>query len=278
MLTHAKSIFTFEISEANSLEAAIALVDRKKFDVILLDLSLPDETGLETLARLRAHAKEIPIIVLTGIDDELIGINAVKAGAQNYLVKGQVNNKYLVRSICYAAERHYLSNEIEKKLHKELELSEERFKNIYELSPIMMFSFDADGNFCDVNKKWLEETGYCREEVLGKRFDFLIPPQHKRLTSAEVSPHFLKSGQIKDYFCQYIKKDGGLIEVLINCVLTAETFGKTLGLAVVQNISEQCRMEIEVLDAHERLEKRVRERTEDLARTNEELHREIAER
>jgi PAS domain S-box-containing protein len=278
MLTHAKSIFTFDISEADSLESAIALVKRKKIDVILLDLSLPDETGLETLARLRAHAKEIPIIVLTGVDDELIGINAVKAGAQNYLVKGQVNNKFLVRSICYAAERHYISNEIEKKLHRELELSEERFQNIYELSPIMMFSFDADGNFCDVNKKWLEETGYCREEVMGKRFDFLIPPQHKKLTSAEVSPHFLKSGQIMDYFCQYIKKDGSLIEVLINCVLTAEPFGKTLGLAAVQNISEQCRMEIEVLDAHERLEKRVRERTEDLARANEELHREIAER
>ncbi len=278
MLSHSKSIFTFEISETDCLETAIELIGQKPFDVILLDLSLPDESGLDTLTRLLKHSKDTPIIVLTGIDDELTGINAVKAGAQNYLVKGQVNNKFLVRSICYAAERHYLSNEIEKKLQKELELSEERFKHLYNSSPIMMFSFDSDGNFCDVNSKWLEETGYSRIEVMGKRFDFLIPPHHKKLSSSEVSPHFLKAGHIKDYVCQYIKKDGTIIDVLINCVLTAEPFGKKLGLAVVQNITEQCRMEIEVLGAHEKLEKRVRERTAELAKTNEELQKEIAER
>ncbi|HOT76117.1 MAG TPA: PAS domain S-box protein, partial [Candidatus Wallbacteria bacterium] len=278
MLSHTKSSFTFETCEASSLKEAIEKVSRQKFDVILLDLSLPDENGLSTLTKLLEHSKDVPIIVLTGIDDETLGINAVKAGAQNYLVKGQVNNKFLVRTICYATEKRYLSNEIEKKLQKELEMSEERFKHIYNMSPVMMFSFDSEGNFCDVNSKWLSETGYSREEVIGKRFDFLIPPHHKRLTSAEVSPHFLKAGQIKDYFCQYIKKDGSLIEVLINCVLTAEPFGKKLGLAVVQNISEQCRMEVEILDMHEQLEKRVRERTADLAKANEELHREIAER
>jgi PAS domain S-box-containing protein len=278
MLSHSKSIFTFEISEAECLETAIDLISRNTFDVILLDLSLPDESGLNTLTRLLKHSKDTPIIVLTGVDDELTGIKAVKAGAQNYLVKGQVNNKFLVRSICYAAERHYLSNEIEKKLQKELELSEERFKHLYNSSPIMMFSFDAEGNFFDVNSKWLEETRYDRDEVIGKRFDFLIPPHHKKLSSSEVSPHFLKAGQIKDYVCQYITKDGAVIDVLINCVLTADPFCKKLGLAVVQNITEQCRMEIEVLDAHEKLEKRVRERTSELARINEELQKEIAER
>ena len=278
MLSHSKSIFTFEISEAESLETALVLISHTNFDVILLDLSLPDESGLGTLTRLLKYSKDIPIIVLTGIDDELIGINAVKAGAQNYLVKGQVNNKFLVRSICYAAERHYLANEIEKKLQNELELSEERFKHLYNSSPIMMFSFDSEGNFCDVNSKWLEETGYGRDEVMGKRFDFLIPPHHKKLSSSEVSPRFLKTGHIKDYVCQYIKKDSTVIDVLINCVLTAEPFGKKLGLAVVQNITEQRRMEIEVLDAHERLEKRVRERTSELARINEELQKEINER
>ncbi|HPG58805.1 MAG TPA: response regulator, partial [Candidatus Wallbacteria bacterium] len=191
MLSHAKSSFTFETSEASSLKEAIEMVLKQKFDVILLDLSLPDENGLSTLTKLLEHSKDVPIIVLTGIDDETLGINAVKAGAQNYLVKGQVNNKFLVRTICYATEKRYLSNEIEKKLQKELEISEERFKHIYNMSPVMMFSFDSEGNFCDVNSKWLAETGYSREEVIGKRFDFLIPPHHKRLTSAEVSPHFL---------------------------------------------------------------------------------------
>ncbi len=278
MLSSSKSIFTFEITHADHLHKAIEYIAARDFNVILLDLSLPDENGLDTLKKIRAVTKDIPVIVLTGIDDELTGINALKAGAQNYLVKGQINNKFLVRSICYASERRYLSNEIEKKLQQELEFSEEKFRHLYNLSPVMMFSFDSEGNFCDVNSKWLEETGYTRAEVIGRRFDFLIPPQHKKLSSSEVSPHFLKAGHIKDYVCQYIKKDGSDIDVLINCVLTSAPFGQKLGLAVVQNITEQCRVENEILVMHEKLEKRVRERTAELAKANEELHREIAER
>ena len=74
-------------------------------DVVLLDLNLPDSQGLETFLMMYAHAKGVPIVVLTGYDDQTIATKAVQAGAQDYLIKGQVDDNGLVRSIRYAIER-----------------------------------------------------------------------------------------------------------------------------------------------------------------------------
>ena len=74
-------------------------------DVILLDLSLPDSTGLNTFTKLYAQTSGIPVIVLSGLDDEEVAVKAVQEGAQDYLVKGHVDSNLLVRSIRYAIER-----------------------------------------------------------------------------------------------------------------------------------------------------------------------------
>ncbi len=74
-------------------------------DVVLLDLSLPDSQGLDTLAHFRAHAPRLPVIVLTGLKDEQVALSAVQQGAQDYLVKGQVGGNALTRAIRYAIER-----------------------------------------------------------------------------------------------------------------------------------------------------------------------------
>ncbi len=74
-------------------------------DVVLLDLSLPDATGMDTVTRTHAAAPEVPIVVLTGLDDETAALQAMKWGAQDYLVKGQVESQILVRAIRYAIER-----------------------------------------------------------------------------------------------------------------------------------------------------------------------------
>lgn len=75
-------------------------------DLVLLDLGLPDSAGLDTLKKARARSAEVPIIVLTGRDDEVLGVNAVWAGAQDYLIKGQVDGPLLVRAVRYALGRH----------------------------------------------------------------------------------------------------------------------------------------------------------------------------
>src|SRR5688500_13457914 len=83
--------FGSELVPAECLEEALGILDTRRFDVILLDLSLPDSMGLETFVEANKHAPDTAIIVLTGLDDEQMAIRTVHAGAQDYLVKGEVN-------------------------------------------------------------------------------------------------------------------------------------------------------------------------------------------
>jgi signal transduction histidine kinase len=91
-----------------TLREGIVHLERGAVDLLLLDLSLPDSQGLETVTRALAHAPRLPIIVLTGLDDDALGVQAIHAGAQDYLAKGQVDGTLLRRSMHYAIERHRL--------------------------------------------------------------------------------------------------------------------------------------------------------------------------
>lgn len=96
------------LAVAETLGEGVAFLDRAPVDLLLLDLSLPDSRGLETVTRAFARAPRVPIIVLTGLDDEALGVQAIHAGAQDYLAKGQVDGALLRRSMHYAIERHQL--------------------------------------------------------------------------------------------------------------------------------------------------------------------------
>lgn len=95
-----------KIERVKRLSEAMERVERYPFDVILLDMSLPDSQGFDTIARALEQAPDIPIVVLTAVDDEELALRAVGEGAQDYLIKGQVDEDQLLRSIRYAIERH----------------------------------------------------------------------------------------------------------------------------------------------------------------------------
>ena len=100
------------VPDSNSSNSAIRN-PQSAFDMVLLDLSLPDSEGLETLTKTHTSAPEIPIIVLTGLDDEAVGFEAVRKGAQDYLIKGEVTTALLSRAIWYAVERNRLLDQLE---------------------------------------------------------------------------------------------------------------------------------------------------------------------
>ena len=94
-----------ELTVAGRVSDALRLLDENSFDIILSDLSLPDSRGMETFTRLYARAPQTPIILLTGLENESLGLEAVRAGAQEYVVKGTMKGKVLWRIISYAIER-----------------------------------------------------------------------------------------------------------------------------------------------------------------------------
>ena len=108
---------TYELTVTTELRSAVELLGDRTFDVVLLDLSLPDSTGLETFARLQLAAGTIPVVVLTGVNDEAVGLKAVQAGAEDYLMKGQVHDTLLWRSLRYAVERRRAARRIEFQAH-----------------------------------------------------------------------------------------------------------------------------------------------------------------
>ncbi|MBF0311377.1 MAG: cyclic nucleotide-binding domain-containing protein [Magnetococcales bacterium] len=96
----------FSLTGVVSLNEAIYRLDKEKFDLILLDLNLPDSQGMETFRQVIGRAFDTPVVIFTGEDDEQQAMEAVHQGAQDYLVKNAVTRRQFVRSIRYALERH----------------------------------------------------------------------------------------------------------------------------------------------------------------------------
>lgn len=121
MLAEASNL-TFDLKYADRLQTGLDILNESRVEVILSDLGLPDSQGLETLNKIYGQVPEVPIVVLTGLNDEMFGIQAVNKGAQDYLIKGQVDTNLLVRTIRYAIERKR-AEERERQLQLQLNLS-----------------------------------------------------------------------------------------------------------------------------------------------------------
>jgi predicted heme/steroid binding protein/uncharacterized membrane protein/ActR/RegA family two-component response regulator len=104
MLAEEKSVL-FDLDWKDTLSKGLERLAQGGIDVILLDLSLPDSTGFDTVARTQTQSPLVPIVVMTGLNDETLAMTAVKKGAQDYLIKGQVDSNHLSRSIRYAIAR-----------------------------------------------------------------------------------------------------------------------------------------------------------------------------
>jgi len=127
----------FAADGAGSLSAAVECLGNRKYDVILLDLMLPDSEGLETVRRIKEISPLIPIVVLTRLDDEKTGLSAIKIGAMDYLVKDQVLANELVRTIRYAIERNRMQRALQE-AHDKLEMQvEERTRKLSKANKLL---------------------------------------------------------------------------------------------------------------------------------------------
>ena len=128
--------FGKEVSHVTTLSEAIEHLRNNQVDVVLLDLSLPDSYGIDSFSRLNITSSSIPILILSGLSDTKFAHEAVKIGAQDYLVKGDFEENLLSKSILYSIERK-ASMEL-------LRQSQSSYKLLFENNPIPMYIRDMD--------------------------------------------------------------------------------------------------------------------------------------
>lgn len=137
VLARAVNLIKFNVESAQTVTEALEKITGGNFSIILLDLNLPDSKGMETVQKIFEVAPDAPVVVLTGLDDEATGLEAIRSGAMDYLVKGQVSDNILVRTIQYAIERKRMQLALQK-AHDELEIKvEERTRELSEANELL---------------------------------------------------------------------------------------------------------------------------------------------
>ena len=165
----------FHITAVPRLTDGIEELTRGEYDVILLALILPDSKGLETFRRIYIRARPLPIVVFSNIADEGVAIEAVRGGAEDYVVKGSVDGITFARVVRYAIERKKRAPSQDES-REEYERTEDLYRRIVEYSQGLICTHDLDGKLLSVNPAAAHSLGYTPEEMVGKNLgDFMSP-------------------------------------------------------------------------------------------------------
>lgn len=160
LLDHDSHIFLVE--HVSSISEGLALLINYSFDVVLMDLGLPESQGLESLYRIHAAAGNIPVVILSGVDDEHLALQAIRQGAHDYLVKGKINSASVSRVIQYVNERA--------KIETTLKQSEERFRTLALKSVDAILVADLEGIILYANPSAETMLGVETEKFIGTPF------------------------------------------------------------------------------------------------------------
>ena len=228
------------IENAKSFAEASAVLSSAEtdFDIILLDLTLPDKSGRELITNIIKIASDIPVIVLTGFSDMEFSIQSISLGISDYLLKSDLNASSLYKSIIYCLGR--------KKRTHELQESEKRYSELFRLNPQPIWIFNVDNfRFVQVNKAAIELYGYTEEEFLKLTILDIRPPEDVKLVKKSVENR--GEGSFKGKFRHYTKTKKLLdVEVQSNFVLIND---KQYRLAIITDVTEKNRMEHEITRA-----------------------------
>jgi PAS domain S-box-containing protein len=209
----------FHLEAADSLSAGLARLAAAPMDIMLLDLTLPDSYGIETFHKAHAEASGVPIVVLSGSDDEELAMSAVQAGAQDYIVKGQVDGHLLVRAIQYAVGREAAHQENlqllarEQAAREDAAQTEQRFQNIVQGLHAIVWEADAETwQFTFVSQRAEDILGYPIEHWLAQP-DFWASHIHPEDRERTVAYCLEGTAQGRDHEFEYraVAADGRIV-------------------------------------------------------------------
>jgi PAS domain S-box-containing protein len=236
----------FDVVVVKRLSEGLESLRDGTIDVVLVDLKLPDSQGIDTFDNVYAQAPDAPIIVLTVTDNDELALEAVQKGAQDYLVKDQVDATLLVRAIRYAIER--------KRVEETLQETNLFLQNILDSSfAISIVYTDLAGNILYWNKGAENIFGYTTQDIIGRHKAEILYPENDEETKKkieEIKSFIVANKQGTSCEVREVTKDGGTLWVNLNLTPRFDEDGQVVGiLGIGQDITERKRMEEMLLNA-----------------------------
>lgn len=236
----------FNIFHAQRLSEGAKSISENDFHIILLDLQLPDSQGTQTFNQIHNLAPEIPIIILTGLEDEDFALDIVGEGAQDYLVKGQVDSKLLARCINYSIERKHIEHQLRE--------SEEKYRLMVEKIHSGVFFVDSRNQLSYVNKQMAKMLGFTVTEMLNKDISQFTNPEgescfKKHLQKIKKGREYRKK-LAQTYELEFLDRSGSSLWVLVSTNPLFNPNGKYLGaISIMTDISSRKGIEKSLMDA-----------------------------
>jgi PAS domain S-box-containing protein len=237
-----------EIKIASRLSAALEHLAAGEFDIVLLDLSLPDSGGIGTFLKIHEAAPTIAIVVLTGTDDEELALDTMARGAQDYLVKGSVDGRLLVRSIRYSLYRvrsEEALNEQRQRLHLMME----------SIPDVRIYFKDEEGRFLEVNRALAKLHGFSDPQQVAGLTDYnLFTTEHANMAATD-EREIIRTGQpILGKVEKETSREGKTTWALTTKMPFKRKTGGALGIfGISREITELKQTEEELRTALERL-------------------------
>src|SRR5215831_16882580 len=199
-----------ELRSAPNLRAGLSVLTDETFDVVVMDVSLPDGAGLGSVTLLKAEAPQLPVIVAGDLDDETVAVEAVHAGAQDYLVKSQLTPGWLERSIRYAIERH--------RMDMTVMAAEEKYHGVFDHLVEGIFRTTPEGRYLLANTALARIYGYASPEELMSSVTNIGKSLYVKEGRRD---EFVQSMQVDDtitgFESEIFRKDGSTIWISENC-------------------------------------------------------------
>jgi diguanylate cyclase (GGDEF)-like protein/PAS domain S-box-containing protein len=238
----------FELEWVDRLSKGLERLKGAPVDVVLLDLNLPDGAGLKTFTAVRNSAPEVPIIILSGMADEKIAVQTVREGAQDYIVKGNIDGHLLERSIHYAIER--------KRSEKALERSENKYRSIFQLSPEVILLLDEKGGIVDVNPRMEGWLGYTSRELIGKNiFRCELMVEKSRRLAARMFGRRMAGEELQPYELKFRSKDGRIhVGRIIGALIRDEEGQFARDLVIITDITDLKKAEEDLRRSRRKIE------------------------
>ncbi|WP_339609303.1 histidine kinase [uncultured Planktosalinus sp.] len=219
--------------------------DTAKFDVILLDLSLPDDQGESLISKTLSLCQNIPVIILTGNTDLDFALKALNLGVTDYLIKSEISPVALFKSILFSIERKEIGHQLNK--------SKKEYQDLFNLSPLPIFIYDVNTlMFLDVNKATEEHYGFSKQEFLNITLYDIRPKKEVETLSKAIESLKNEHKKYTTRTALHKKKNGELMLVQIHG-FAIEYQNKLAETIIINDITKQKKYEDEIVAVNTKL-------------------------